>query len=265
MLRSVKELSGLNILANDGEIGNVYEFYFDDQNWTIRYLVVKTGNWLSNKQVLISPAAIGKPEWDKNRLPVNLTKKQIEDSPDISTDKPVSRQNEIDLVNYYNWPMYWDFDMGMAVTPGTAYLTQKPLIEQMNNTDTSSDKEKEQEEKKQEEKKDDPHLRSSREVNTYRIQSTDREIGHLKDFIVDDNTWIIRYIVVDTGGWISSGRKVLVSPHWIEKINWNESKVHIALSSDSIKNSPEYNPSETLGREYEEILYEHYGLPKYWL
>lgn len=258
MLRSLNDLTGLSIRASDGEIGEVYEFYFDDAAWTIRYLVVRTGNWLANKNVLISPAAIGKPDWDQKLLPVNLTRNQVENSPDISTDKPVSRQNETELLNYYNWPVYWDFDMGMAYTPGAAYLTQGLMAEQ-NAAEGSKDK------KSEGKAKSDPHLRSSREVTGYKIQSTDKEIGHIKDFIIDDASWIIRYIVADTGSWLMPGRKILLSPHWIDKIIWNESKVYAVLSSESIRNSPEYDPSSTLGRNYEEVLYEHYGLPKYWV
>ncbi|MGE5457800.1 MAG: PRC-barrel domain-containing protein, partial [Methanococcaceae archaeon] len=119
--------------------------------------------------------------------------------------------------------------------------------------------------KQESEPEGDPHLRSSKEVTGYSIQGKNDAIGHVEDFIVDDKTWIVRYMVVDTGRKIFGGRKVLIAPHWIDKVDWAESKVFVALSTQSIKESPEYDSSAILNRDYEEILYEHYGLPKYWI
>src|SRR5205809_6020840 len=107
MLRSASEWDGYSIQATDGEIGHVAEFLFDDEKWTIRYLVVDTGGWLPGRRVLISPIALGETDWPGHRLHVKLTRQQVEESPVIDTDKPVSRQHEVSYYQYYRWPYYW--------------------------------------------------------------------------------------------------------------------------------------------------------------
>jgi len=100
MLRSLKKLFGNKILATDGQIGRVHDFYFDDQEWTVRYMVADTGGWLKGRLVLISPAALGEADWGAESFPVNLTRQQIGESPGIEEDLPVSRQQEIELQRY---------------------------------------------------------------------------------------------------------------------------------------------------------------------
>ena len=240
MLRSIEELYGYTIRAADGDIGKVHDFYFDDEFWTIRYLVVDTGTWLTGRRVLIAPASLGQPDWDTKTLPVRLTKKQVEDSPLVGTDQPVSRQLQVDLHHYYGWPHYW---AGTSV--GTPFLIVPP-------------------DQSQEEESGDPHLRSSREVIGYHIQATDDEIGHAEDFIVQDTGWVIRYMVVDTRNWLP-GKKVLVAPDWIEEVEWVERKVHVTLERDSVEESPEFEPGMPVNRTYEQSLYDFYGRPAYWL
>jgi len=92
MLNKIKILKGYKLDSLDGEIGKVKEFYFDYKYWTIRYLVADTGNWLSDRLVLISPNALLAVNREEQNIAVNLTKKQIEDSPPLESDKPVSRQ-----------------------------------------------------------------------------------------------------------------------------------------------------------------------------
>lgn len=240
MLRNIEELYGYTIRAADGDIGKVHDFYFDDQFWTIRYLVVDTGTWLTGRRVLIAPASLGQPDWDTKSLPVRLTKKQVEDSPLVGTDQPVSRQLQVDLHHYYGWPHYW---AGTSV--GTPFLIVPP-------------------DQSQEEESGDPHLRSSREVIGYHIQAIDDEIGHVEDFIVQDTGWVIRYMVVDTRNWLPS-KKVLVATDWIEEVEWIERKVHVTLERDSVEESPEFEPGMPVNRTYEQRLYDYYGRSAYWL
>ncbi|MBC8040397.1 MAG: PRC-barrel domain containing protein, partial [Opitutaceae bacterium] len=108
MLQNIKTLHGKKLAASDGDIGHVADFYFDDTSWAIRYLVANTANWLTGRLVLISPHALGLPDADSATIPVHLTRAQIENSPSIDTDKPVSRQYELDYYRYYGWPVYWD-------------------------------------------------------------------------------------------------------------------------------------------------------------
>jgi uncharacterized protein YrrD len=245
MLIKAKTLKGFKIDSKDGEIGKVKEFYFDDKHWTIRYLVADTGNWLTGNQVLLSPYVLVSVNKNEENIGVNLTKKQIEDSPPLSSDKPVSKQFEEDLHGYYGWPTYWG---------GTDMWGDYPYIMHDNIAGKSSDQNK---------KKWDRNLRSSNFVTGLNIKATDGELGHVDDFIIDDETWAIRYLIIETGNWWA-GKKVLVSPQWIDSINAEELNVTVNLSRESIKQSPEYSEESLLTRDYETQLHRHYNRNIYW-
>lgn len=110
----------------------------------------------------------------------------------------------------------------------------------------------------------DPHLRSTDNVMGYKIQASDGEIGHVEDFIIDDEIWAIRYLVIDTRNWLP-GKKVLVSTHWIERVCWDESKVFVNLLRESIRQSPEYTEESLITRDYETGLHHHYNRQGYWI
>ena len=248
MLRSIKEITGYVLQAEDGEIGRCKDFLFDDEFWTIRYMVADTGKWLPSKKVLISPVSLGEPDWVSNRFPVRLTKKQIEEAPSIDEYAPVSRQYEIKYHAYYGWHSYWDGVEvgGIAAYPGPLYAEKKKEVVEIKP------------------ESGDPHLRSASEVKGYHIKARDEEIGHVEDFIVDDQTWTIRYMIIDTSNWWPGSRKVLVPPTWIDSVDWAESKVRVNLTVEQIRLGPEYDPSAPVNREYEIQLYDFYGRPKYW-
>jgi sporulation protein YlmC with PRC-barrel domain len=244
----IKDLKGNDIVATDGDIGALDDFYFDDKSWTIRYLVVSTGNWFLGKDVLLSPFAVGKADVSSARIKVNLTRAQVDGSPNIDTDKPVSSQREASYSDYYGYPYYWS---GPYLW-GSMYYPQLPESEQ----------EIVDARRAEQEQSGDLHLRSATKVTGYHIEATDGEIGHVEDFIIDDETWEIRYMVVDTRNWLP-GKKVLIAPRWIERVSWEDSKVYVNLSREAIKSGPEYDP-EALNREYEGKLHDHYDRPKYW-
>jgi sporulation protein YlmC with PRC-barrel domain len=247
MLRNVKSLTGFTMGATDGEFGKVEEFYFDDESWTARYLVVKTGGWLFGRKVLISPVALEKPDLENKIFPVRLTMEQIKNSPDIDTEKPVSRQQEIDLHSHYEWPFHNSAGIGFYGGIGTMGMMDSRIpFEDMIS------------EKYADDHLTDPHLRGTREVTGYDIHAIDGTIGEVEDFIIDDETWAIRFMVVDTGTWLP-GKKVLISPKWINKVNWAESSVDVDLSVDAVKDSPEYDPSLPIPEAYEVNLYIYYG------
>jgi hypothetical protein len=247
MLNQVKTLKGYKLSGLDGEIGKIKEFYFDDHYWTIRYLVADTGNWLTDRQVLISPHALGAINKSARNIAINLTKKQIEGSPSISSDKPVSRQFEEEYYGYYSWPMYWAGPEIWGAYPDIPHNDKQPI-----QTTTEG------------EKKWDPKLRSTLAVTGYAIQANDGEIGHVDDFIIDEETWAIRYLVIDTGNWWP-GKRILISPRWIKRISWSEANVYVDLSRATIKQSPEYKEGAPLSREYEDELHRHYNLQGYWV
>jgi sporulation protein YlmC with PRC-barrel domain len=230
MLRSIKQLCGYRIQATDGDIGKVYEFYFDDEVWTIRYLVVYIGGWLSGRLILIPRVALDQPDSAEHVLPVLLAKKQVESGPSIDMKKPVYRQRRSKLPS--DWPLYWGGGRlliagAFDAYPYTKTKDKKPSIE---------------------DQEGDPHLRSTREVAGYRIQASDGMIGHVEDFILDDEAWAIRYIVVDTRNWMP-GKKVLVSTQWAQEIRWSNYIVYVNLLRETIKNLPKFDPSSLVGRK----------------
>ncbi len=245
MLNKASTLKGYALKCLDGACGKVKDFYFDDRFWTIRYLVADTGGWLNGRQVLLSPYALGAVNGAEEEITVALTKKQIEGSPTVDSDKPVSHQFEEDYYGYYGWPSYWG---GMHSWGPYPYLIR--------------DRDKWAGYLRSE-RTWDPHLRSIRDVDGHHIQAADGEIGHVEDFILDHDTWAIRYLVVNTRNWWP-GKKVLISPQWIERVSWSESKVFVDLSRESIKGSPEYTELSLFDRELETRLYHHYDRRAYW-
>lgn len=246
MLIKVKTLKGFKLDAIDGEIGKVKEIYFDDKYWAMRYLVADTGGWLTGRLVLISPYALGTIDKEAETIQVSLTKKQIEDSPSLDSERPVSRQFEETYYGYYGWPRYW---------AGSFMWGQYPYISGYKENLASHVEQK---------NSWDPHLRSSNFVTGHNIQANDGEIGHVEDFIIDDKSWSIRYLVIDTKNWWP-GKKVILSPSWIERLSLDKEKVMVNLSKESIKGSPEYSDDLLLTREYESDLYNYYKLNGYWL
>ncbi len=221
MLISATTLKGYPLEGLDGEMGKVREFYFDDRFWTVRYLVADTGSWLTGRQVLISPHALVGVMGDREQIAVNLTKKQIEESPSLDSDKPVSRQYEEAYYGHHGWPTYWAGTEMWGNYPGI--MRDRDLWNSAVDGKWAWD----------------PHLRSTLEVTDYDVKATDGEIGHVQDFIVDDETWEIVHVVVSTRYWLP-GKRFLISPKSIEGVNWGESNISVNLTRDEIQHSPEY-------------------------
>jgi uncharacterized protein YrrD len=247
--RRCNTLKGFRLGATDGEIGKVEDFFFDDRAWTVRYLVADTGFWLPNRLVLISPHALGEIQETENVLRVQLTRHQIEESPPITADQPVSRQFEREYYRYYGWPVYWT---GPALWgPGPYPLYYAPL-ETVAGLPPESEVDS-----------GDPHLRSVKEITGYHIEARDGEMGHVEDVIMEENSWVIRYLVVNTGKWLP-GKKVLVAPPWIQEMSWARSAVSTDLPRSSIQAAPEYDPDVPIARDYEISLFQHYSRVGYW-
>jgi hypothetical protein len=230
MLRSMKQIYGDRLGAVDGEIGHVKDFYFDDQNWAVRYLVADTGSWMPGRLVLISPYAFGNLYQGGKVLLVNLTRQQIENSPSIESHKPVSRQYEEEYHRYYGWPFYWQGDAlwGMSGFPFLSQRSEPFLGEQAAKTVTKHGCV-------------DAHLRSAQAVIGYYVQTRDGEAGHVIDIVMDDKDWAIRQLAIDTGHWLS-GKKVLIAPSQIDRISWDESKVFVNSTKETVLGSPVFDP-----------------------
>lgn len=235
MKRSIKSLIGFTLGATDGEIGKVKEFYFDDETWTIRYLIIDTGNWLSGRVVLISTEALLSTDWVNKTFLVNLTKDQIKNSPDINTNEPVSRQAEVKLHSYYPWVAYWGpgyYGMGP-----TTDLEQETLEKSVGN--------------------EDGQLRSTYKVTGYSITVSGGKIGDVEDFLMDDVNWKIEFMLIDIDHLVS-GKKVLLSPELIKEIDWETASVVVGTTIEHVKNSPEYDPEQVLTEVYTLALHNHY-------
>jgi hypothetical protein len=225
VLRSIKQLYGDKLGASDGEIGHVKDFYFDDQNWAIRYLVADTGSWLPGRQVLISPHSLGRLDQTEKVLRVNLTRKQIENSPSIDVHKPVSRQYEEEYYRYYGWPYYWQGDglWGMSGFP-LLELPPEPLASE---AAAAIGPQLE---------RADAHLRSAQAVSGYRVPMADGTIGHVCDFMMDAQSWAIGQLVIKTGHGFS-GNEVLIPSKDVDRISYPDSTVFVNLSSETAEES----------------------------
>ncbi len=227
MLQSLKHLFGNKLGALDGELGKVKDFYFDDRHWTIRYVVADTGNWLPGRQVLLSPHAFCALNPLEEILPVKLTRKQIEDSPAIETHKPVSRQYEEEYHRHYGWPYYWEGDGlwgGMRGFPVLELPAKFPSVQPPAATGPKATR-------------PDAHLRSAQAVNGYHLQATDGIVGHVCDFLMDDKSWAITKLVIKVGHRFT-GKEVLVAVSQVTHISYDESKVHVNLTTDAVERSP---------------------------
>jgi len=246
MLAQAKTLKGYKLHSLDGDIGTAREFYFDDRFWTIRYLVANAGNWLTGRKVLISPYSLNYVSPTAEEISVQLTKAQIQASPLIDTDEPVSRQFENTYSGYYGYPCYWGGPYMWGYDPCLERDQRKWAAASKNVGPADS------------------HLRSTRAVTGYQIQAIDGEIGHVEDLIVDDETWAVRYLIVATTEFLP-GKKVLLAPQWIEKVSWEANEVSIDLPRQFIQDAPEFIDGTLPSRDDEAGLYGYYQRAGYWV
>lgn len=263
MLRNMKELKDYNVGAIDGDIGQIQDFYFDDATWVVRYLIVDTGSWLSSRKVLISPILLDQGNIPEKTLQFNITKEQVKGSPDIDTDKPVSRQHEETYLSYYGYPLYWG-GMGLwgdGISPAMVMRGFPGFV-----SSSEGDAERHRvmtEARAAEHRDDDPHLRSCKAVVGYQVHANDGEIGHVEGMLIDDETWSLRYLIVNTSNWWL-GHSVLVAPQWIKHMSWADGTVTVDLSQGAIKKAPPYESLKTLLRQQEIDTYQHHGRSGYW-
>jgi hypothetical protein len=250
MLWKASALNDYGIAATDGRLGTVIDLLFEDASWRIRWMVVDTGNWLSGRKVLLPASVLGHPDSTRREFAAGLTMQQVKESPDIDTKRPVSRQRETDIYDYYGWSPYWGtgFYMGgFGLMPGP--VSAVPSLESRRREQHIADTRL----------ADDPHLRSVEAVTGYHIHASDGEIGHVEDFLVEDADWSIRYLVVDTKNWWPA-KKVLISPRSAREIDWAEKLVHLDVDRQRVKDSPAYDPAVTVDRDYDDKFLTYYGI-----
>jgi len=262
MLRSMNDLQDYAIHASDGNIGHLKDFQFDDKAWVVRYFVVDAGSWLVSRKVLISPIGIGAPNWGEKSIPVSITTEQVKDSPAYDEQKPVTKKNEIEFLGFYNYPYYWGGPSlwGNDIYPsrfstGSGGFNASPFVLRPREPET-------------EEADVELHtlhqLRSGRALIGSSIVGSDGDIGLVKDLLIDERNWAIRYLAIDTGKWWP-GEQVLIAPQWIGEVNWLNSTISINMSRQDVRNATHYDPNVTIDRKLEIGLHEHYGQPGYWV
>jgi uncharacterized protein YrrD len=248
MLRNFQDFMGFTLEATDGEIGAAKEIYFDDKTWNVRYLVARAGSWINGREVLIAPRVLREIDEQSGVIRVDLTKEQVRNSPPVDSEKPVSRQYEQLYHDHYGWIPYW-LDAGnipgVMITPTILPPVEVPVP------------------KKNPAEHRDPHLRSGEEVCEYEIHAEDGEVGHVEDFVIDDQAWRIRYLVVVTRNWFP-GKRVLLSPDWIEEISAEDREIFVTMARSTIKAAPDYDATVPVSRAFEQKLHEHYGHKAYW-
>jgi hypothetical protein len=257
MLRSLQDLEGCALSATDGPIGHVTDCYFDDEQWVLRFLVVETGSWLASRKVLISPYAIGQPDWHAKVLPVSITREQVRSSPDVDTGQPVSRHHALQILSHFGFPSFWlgAGSWGSAEFPGAMltgvgcddsgaqYLAAQVAAAPVPELDS--------------------HLRSANALLRYHIEAGDGGLGPVKGLLFDEDGWEVRYLIVDTSNWWL-GHPVLIAPAWIRELRWADATISVLVNRRAVQDAPAYDPSVPLDREQEARLFAHHGRAAYW-
>lgn len=232
MIHNERFIEGYTIHATDGELGKVDAFLFDDEKWTVRYLVVDTRKWLFGRKVLISPISIENIHHEEEYISVNLTKEQVKNSPDIDTEQPVSRAQESRMNRFFGWGSYWEEPgiWGPSVYPSE--LAQQEVFEMNEETEES-------------------RVRKTSELIGYEVSDRDEEeAGQVDSFLIDDQTWKVQYVLVS----FEDHEEEIVLPlpaKRITDVSWPETKIHIAASKDTFPNVPTYHPDQIIDEELE--------------
>lgn len=242
MIRPATELEGYQLLARDGNVGEIRDFVFDDDCWSVRYLVVDTGRWLSARRVLISPEAVSQPEWDAHRLPTNLTKEQVRGSPEFDVTAAAFRASEEAVRKHFGWAPYWPTTETRSQSANAAPEGPQEAVTPAVSPGAGANAELAASARGAQEAQDEVRLRTVRDVIGYHVEAADGSIGHIEDFLLDDTTWEIRFLVVGTRNWWP-GKKVLLSPLSITNVSWAESHVAVGLTREEVQNGPLYDPS----------------------
>lgn len=254
MLKPLSDYSGLILkTVDDEDIGEVKDFYFDDETWTVRYMIVSS----EKGDILISTFSVREFDRLSKSLKSNLSAKKVISAPRADLVRPVSKLEEERLANYYGWPMYWVWG---GATSGVGMYPPE-AISSANTPEINEYYQKQYQELQAKIEKS--TLRSYKEIIHYGIDTGNEKFGQVEDLLVDDDTFKIRYVVIDTIRFFPS-KNVLVASEWIEDVSWDERVFRTNLSKESIKKSPSYEKSHSPDRNFEEKLHANYGLSGYW-
>ena len=249
MLRNMQEIKSYAVGATDGDFGHVNDLLFDDQSWGVRYFVVQTGSLLMSHKVLVSPYSVAGADWEHRHLALHATRQQVKSSSAFDASKPVTRRQEVCNAKHFGYPYYWAGDVVLGDSLYQPYLRPADYLAARAQAAALA--------------ADDPHLHSCKAMVGLLVHAKDGDLGHISGMLVDEEGWVIRYLVVDTSNWWM-GNQVLIPPDWMTGVSWAHSKANIDLTRSTIKNSPRYESSTALNRAQEANLYDHYGRLNYW-
>ena len=166
----------------------------------------------------------------------------------------MSRQHEVELATYYGYPFYWTGPYRWGATP-VPMLVGHDVGPRGMAAGGPADVDAAH--------RGDPHLHSAREVIGYGIAATDGELGHVEDYLLDEETWAIRYLIVDPRNWWP-GAHVVISVEWLEDVSWESRTVGVGMTRDAVRNAPEWRPEDRVDRQWETRLHGHYNRAGYW-
>lgn len=247
-MKNLSDVESYKVVASDGDVGSVVGFLLDDERWTVRYLVVETGGFVGGRRLLVSPIGFRKRPNPHGRFHLGMTIDKVQKSPSIDLTQPISRKQEREFNDYNRYPPYWGLKglWGAGAHP-SALVMRQGSSETLGDTNAAME----------------CRLRSDKDLRGLEVQGRDGEIGRISDFIIDAETWEVRYWVVATGSWWPEHR-VLIAPQWATLTSATEQSLHVDISRESFMTGPAWNPAVPIGREYETRLYGHYARPVYW-
>ena len=253
MIHVLSDLDNFAIDANDGKVGKVTDFYFDDRRWVIRYLVVDIGSALKSHKVLLSPARIKHLNKEEKTITVDMSLNEIANSPCIDTRHALPSHYEIDYLSYHGYAFNWDRNSQkpVSIDDETSAIFDETLGQKSASAQdvlVSIDSVRRM--------YGDRHLRSYQEIIGYCIQANDGDIGYLKSVLIDDDTWNIKCCIVKTSNWWF-GHHVFITPQAIRDISWGSTKIYVDMTQQQVKEAPSFDYSLTQNNSYESGVYLH--------
>jgi hypothetical protein len=228
MLRQMEALKSYEIVGSDGELGKLDDFFFDDVEWTVRELLMHTGNWYEGMSVLILPHSVTSIDDRERKIRVSLSRQQIEDAPvaPLDADGLLSRHYEAMIYDFYLMPYYW---LGPYVWGPATLPTVTPNAEMTRGAEELARLRESQQ----------SHLRRFNIVNGFSIRCVDGAMGDVEDMIFDASSWTIQYLVVDTRKYLL-GKNVLVPPSAIKELNWFEATIYLDMTKADLEALPNF-------------------------
>jgi sporulation protein YlmC with PRC-barrel domain len=264
MLRSLNDIQDYAMHATDGDIGHLRDVTFDERTWVVRYLVVDAGTWLANRQVLISPIGIAPINWREQSIPVSITRQQVERSPAFDSLQPLTREHEIEYLGHYRFPFYWG---GTNIWGSETYPRDLKVPSVGLDIPPFNLLREEQGDFPARESgvmHQDPALHSAIGLKGCRVVASDGDVGHVTDLVFDEDTWAIRYLVVETTDWWQA-HQLLIAPQSIDKIDWGDITINLSMVRHEVKAFPHHDPSVKVDRHDEVGAAQPHVSPDYWI